>query len=68
MSLHFNKLVDSPLDVPYVFGHCCSGEPTEGIPKKGKRLFLVCLLKFDMHWKKVPFAVVLCNPISLVVE
>ena len=25
----FNELVDSPLDIPDILGHCCSGEPTE---------------------------------------
>ena len=32
LDLCFDELVDSSLDVPYVFGHGCSSKPTEGIP------------------------------------
>ena len=48
MYLCFNELVHTPLDVPYVLVHCCSSEPTEGIPKKGRRLLVVHLFKVDM--------------------
>ena len=32
LCLCFHQLVYFFLDVPYIYGHGCSGEPTEGIP------------------------------------